>query len=336
MAEWSIRIGGSSGFVISKDTVYGRRFSFLPQISANPRQDQTIESVDYALEIRGCIISDSSGVATGLSALIDLIQDQTSPVQIEILRDGSEWRTINTLDCLSGPYVMDVRTVDEPGAGESHWTYDLTIRARVRGDGAGGVEDLKTELILYTSKAGEPVRKIWRARAKARTHQQALSFVLGFKPSGVVEEMLGVAKQDREAFAEWVWEREKEGTISHRCNVQVTHGTGFVSSPQADGNPNVHEKLRDATRIEIQGEIISSEAGVAAPPPHFTESDDLVRDRHSERNMPKAEIHDEEKGHYRLAYNEVWLSTAEVTPEPNHSEHDELGGAIDPGDGAIA
>lgn len=187
-------------------------------------------------------------------------------------------------------------------------------------------------LRVETNRAGEIIKKVWRAAAKGETLDDAIGCVLDFKPSGsdiaVVEETW-THPEPRAAY-EWTWEWKapKSGVQSHDCTVTVTPGrprlvvSKLVGDKGQPRNPVAHAARADVTTIEIKGTVLAYDRAAARPPsPHYTESDTLMRARFLENDRfdpLEPAIHDVKEGLYIMKYQEVWWSFDGNVPTANH------------------
>jgi len=341
--EWVVRLGGSSGLVLSKATKQGRELVFSPNYERVTNEKGETEGYRATFEIEGNVVSTSeSDVADKFVDLTDEISTQAER-QFEALLDGSAKWDIDPSDCFWGPYALNVRAVPDEGGGSSHWRYTMTVAALVKG--TSPTYDADTELTTIKNPQGKVVKKMWRATVKAKNLSAALSQVSAFKPSGgdIAEEIREYSKRS-EAVGIWTWiykrkAKNSQKVISWECDVsEIPAGEDYIVDKQAGLKtpPVLHEIRADLAIVEVRGMMIGLDPKMKAPKPHFTQSSKKIRVKRRETgNMRTPKILSEEDGTYFLRYHEYWLIEGKVPKAKHSDEHDIILSVSPPGDGSM-
>ena len=314
------------------------------------RDDGHLDKHETLLELYGDVVEDTaSEVWDGIDDLRALLLEAGAK-RVRVLLDGVERHDFDPADnYIHSPSIRSFKTESDPGAGKGHWRWRMVVYVLKSG---GQVEQGAEQPNLFEFHSSiavrtandTVVRKTWKARAKARDVVTAYARVVAFKPSG--KGVTGEVErfwQDAEATGIWVWERKH--TQGNECTVFVT-GAGDVwdedgrvgPSEGAAPDPNLVKRQRPAQRIYVDGFIRgpSQEAVRSAPTPHFSETATLKR-QYGEEKRYFPEPDDEDRGTWRLRYEERYIATGGFSAIPNHSGHWTLADVDQiPSDGAIA
>ncbi len=205
----TVRLGGSAGTVFATAHVGARELKCLPHCTRVVNDKGKTEAFDYAIELEGNVVT--SPAATVGEAYFDLVEEITTQGarQVEIIVDSTTLLDLNPTSCYWGPFVSEVRPIDDEGNFDGHMRWAMTIRARVKASSAA--YEIDTSLRDVTNVDGKIVRKVWRATAKAKTADLAWAAVLAFKPSGgsITQDRVRWFEQTR-VEVEWVWEAERK------------------------------------------------------------------------------------------------------------------------------
>lgn len=327
---WSIVIGDTDTYTIEATAAWSH------VIGRTIAPDGTVGEQRHRVEIEGDITGSTVG-----ADMVTLSEELTDQLVAERLRikEGSTTRwDLTPAGSLIGPWVVEWATVAAPGNAGSRWRYRLVIECVEAGTQDGGtVYNLETSITTETNTAGEVVRKIWRASARAKTWQAALDSVDSFSPG---EEKVSITeiieKSAARATKTWTWEARKTsaGVLWVEETVEIAQGTNrYVEQPLAasDAFPLLHKRRNGITVVTVQGFVYGYDrSALKAPSQHVTESASVVR---IEPRRWEPEIHDAKNGVYRLRFEEVYWASG-TTPVISHADgHEKATFTTPPADG---
>lgn len=183
MSELTLRLGGSSGLVFSKSTIYGSELSILPKCTRQRNAKGDTEGWHWTIQVEGDVVdTTAAGVAAGFFDLTEEITAQGAR-SVEIIQDGTTILELQPTSSFHGPFLTDVEMVEDDGNFDGHARYRFTVEALTKGNSGPGYE-IYTSIRESFTPAGKVVKKIWTARATAKTAAAALSACMTFKPGG--------------------------------------------------------------------------------------------------------------------------------------------------------
>tara|TARA_Y100000310_G_scaffold286884_1_gene311410 strand:+ start:227 stop:1279 length:1053 start_codon:yes stop_codon:yes gene_type:complete len=342
---WTIEIAGVTPLTIDENAKFNLRTQALYNEAGKKEFIETFIEVEVDI-----VDSTPSDIADSLATVRNQVSALHFPRNVTLKLNGTTKFEFLTASCVASPRIELHETIDEEGNGDSHWRYKLGIYVKQGGNAGGGVENVfELQTSIKTIKdQGKITRKIWMASCKAKTLQEAQSFVNSVKPSKFDHEEIERFFQDQRVTGSWVWEaRQEEGYTIIEGPMEISgRGQHYVTTPRvglSSGSlkPIIHEGRYQETRIRIRGVVRGDNRSAvmgAVPGPHFTESDEMVRLRGEEMTMggDDAVLVDPVKGIYEAHYDEVWLSVAYGVPSPNHGTHQVAGDlASPPADGSM-
>ena len=323
---WTIEIAGVTPLTIDSNAKFNLKTQNLYNESGAKEFIETFIDVDADI-----VAATASTIADNLATVRNQVSSVNAPRNVTIKLDGTTKFEFLTANCVASPRVEFHETIDEEGNGDSHWRYKLGIYIKQGGNAGSGVENVfELQTSIKEIKDGDRItRKVWLASCKAKTIQEAKSFVKGLKPSdNHLHEEIEVYFQDQRVAGSWVWEARQEGDIfvvEDPIRI-VGHGNRWLDTPRVgDDAPVLHEGRRMPFRMYIRGVVRGYdkkkvENGV--PSPHFSETASRKRVG-SEEEVSEVRLVDHVKGIYEIVYTEVWISTEDTIPTAKHGNHND-------------
>ena len=323
---WTIEIAGVTPLTIDSNAKFNLKTQNLYNESGAKEFIETFIDVDADI-----VAATASTIADNLATVRNQVSSVNAPRNVTIKLDGTTKFEFLTANCVASPRVEFHETIDEEGNGDSHWRYKLGIYVKQGGNAGSGVENVfELQTSIKEIKDGDRItRKVWLASCKAKTIQEAKSFVKGLKPSdNHLHEEIEVYFQDQRVAGSWVWEARQEGDIfvvEDPIRI-VGHGNRWLDTPRVgDDAPVLHEGRRMPFRMYIRGVVRGYdkkkvENGV--PSPHFSETASRKRVG-SEEEVSEVRLVDHVKGIYEIVYTEVWISTEDTIPTAKHGNHND-------------
>ena len=323
---WTIEIAGVTPLTIDSNAKFNLKTQNLYNESGAKEFIETFIDVDADI-----VAATASTIADNLATVRNQVSSVNAPRNVTIKLDGTTKFEFLTANCVASPRVEFHETIDEEGNGDSHWRYKLGIYVKQGGNAGSGVENVfELQTSIKEIKDGDRItRKVWLASCKAKTIQEAKSFVKGLKPSdNHLHEEIEVYFQDQRVAGSWVWEARQEGDIfvvEDPIRI-VGHGNRWLDTPRVgDDAPVLHEGRRMPFRMYIRGVVRGYdkkkvENGV--PSPHFSETASRKRVE-SEEEVSEVRLVDHVQGIYEIIYTEVWISTEDTIPTAKHGNHND-------------
>jgi hypothetical protein len=328
---WTVAVtGGDSAVTIASHAAFD--WKWIKNVAPNGQ----VQSVDHELRIRGRIVASTpAAVADAFVLLKNEVTESTAEVTVEVALDGTSRFTMNPADGFFGPHVISFESVPDDGSADSHWQYEMVIIFKGKGSETNA-QNFATSLQVVTNH-GRIIRKVWTVSAQGFNFQQAETFCKTFKPSGEdVEEDRKIDPIEARASYTWTWVALQEV----HCEVRSSPGGGLSWEPegQVGEEPILHQTMREPEHIVVSGYVRGYKQGLKPPSAHFAETETMTRDSAKESKVKELDgpiIENEEKGIYRLPFEERWISTG-PRGEANHaSAHHLIGFETPPGDGKI-
>lgn len=333
---WTVTIGeGGTAYSIAATA----RFDLAVSQSVGDNGD--VQAVEYNIIVDGELTAASaSAVATAFVGLTDEVTTKFLPRRVKLTLDGVDKYDLKPTDGFVGPFVTAVASEFAPGNGDGHWKYRATIFYRSKGNAGGGQTTAYNTATSVETEYwdGKVVRKVWKASASAANVAAAVSEVLSFAPSeSRVTKRIEEFDTEARATGLWVWDARRSHDVKEiNETVRISGGgSGYVEELLVLEAPEIHRKRRRPWLIEITGEVIGyvPDLLVHKPGPHLSETEDQFRDTSRESvNGMTTEIARAVNGEYRLAYAEVWLTTAVSPPSLTHDGHNIITFADPPSD----
>ena len=323
---WTIEIAGVTPLTIDSNAKFNLKTQNLYNESGAKEFIETFIDVDADI-----VAATASTIADNLATVREQVSAVNAPRNVAIKLDGTTKFEFLTANCVASPRVEFHETIDEEGNGDSHWRYKLGIYVKQGGNAGSGVENVfELQTSIKEIKDGDRItRKVWLASCKAKTIQEAKSFVKGLKPSdNHLHEEIEVYFQDQRVAGSWVWEARQEGDIfvvEDPIRI-VGYGNRWIDTPRVgDDAPVLHEGRRMPFRMYIRGVVRGYdkkkvENGV--PSPHFSETASRKRVG-SEEEVSEVRLVDHVQGIYEIVYTEVWISTEDTIPTAKHGNHND-------------
>jgi len=333
---WTIEIAGVTPLTVEDNAKFNLRTQNLYN------EVGLKEFIETFIEVEADIVAASaSTIADNLATVREQVSAVNAPRNVTIKLDGTTKFEFLTNTCIASPRVEFHETIDEEGNGDSHWRYKLGIYVKQVGNvgGGGGTQPTgagENVFELHTSlktikDSDRTTRKIWMASCKAKTIQEAKSFIVGLRPKDdYLHEEIEMFFQDQRVTASWVWEVRQKGDIfiiEEPMSV-VGYGARWIDTPRVDdASPILHKGRRMAFRMIIRGIVRGYnkklvENGI--PSAHFSETKErkrLTGEETSGWGEPK--LVDHIRGLYEMPYEEVWISTEDSVPTPKHGSHND-------------
>lgn len=310
------------------------------------------DTMETTIDIEGDVVQggsiDGTSIDTtpaGVYNAVELIRAQIntqSPARFYVDVDGTTAFDFEPSECINSPIITSFRTIDDKGAGDSHFKYGMTVyvRQKARTD---GVLELQTSIItqsILTEQGPRPIRKQWNVSCKGVDVNVAHRFVLSLKPSApTMIETIGRFFQEGRVTGEWIWDYNQNQKIEEKIIVTGLGPSYSVSTQVGEAGqdgvmPLIHLAPRQAIRVLLTGTISSTDPNVVVQPPlHWHESDEFFHDLGNE-NVGERVIYDDLRGIYRLDYEERWIGRSYVPPD--HRDHLTVPVLPEPSDGPIA
>ena len=301
------------------------------------------------LSIRGTArAANPSSVWARIIEIDDFVSasETMGPQRIQILLDGTAERDFKPEECFASPVITSFTAFPDPGAGSSHWRYEITATVRKRGNVGGEapetVFDFQTS-VAVTTEGDKVIRKTWRARAKGASAAAAESAVKGFKPSGAGKSLLGTVErfnETNEATGFWAWELKRQAGLE-----EVIEWTGFGTNEDYEVDEQIGKNVGDrpdpmlillpkgAKYGRVSGTVRGPDTPLGIPNGHYTDSGTCRRVRAKERDFPT--VVDQEFGGFRRDFEELYICTGDV-PTPDHGDHAAGVNQTSPPDGKLA
>ena len=290
---------------------------------------------EQMLQIDGELIGAAPDPATDVQAkfrALKTILFLPAPIKIEIINldTGKTEVTYLPANYIATPKMRELVQVPTDGADQaSHIKYHASfyIKKPSLGDQQKDTAKLNRS-VEEISLDGNLQKKIWRASATMATLQASEAAVLSFAPTGLTNLTTDFTTDyDTNTFtAVWTWEKTSdEDAFTFSCEVTFTKsGHGWNEAPVigTGKKPNFHRNRYRAGTITVRykAQALLLAKIVGEPVPHFTESDELFRDKTKEPPAQRPKL-DPITGIYTVEHTEYWYFTAEITPYPNHSSH---------------
>ena len=338
---WTIEIAGVTPLTIDENAKFNLRTQAIYNESGNKEFIETY--IDIEVDI---VDSTPSAIANSLATAREQVSALHAPRNVTMKLNGTTKFEFLTSKSIASPRIDFHETVDEEGNGDSHWKYKLGIYVKQVGNAGGGVEnvfELATSINIIKDQ-NRVTRKIWKASCKAKSIQEAHSFILAVKPFKFDHEEIERLFQDQRVTGSWVWEARQENgyTITEGPMEVSGNGQPYITTPMAGGKmPIIHEGRKREIKIRIRGVVRGDDRTAVSggvPAPHFSESSEMVR-LQTEETMGWDEpiLIDPVNGIYEAHYEEVWLSVmGSGFPAPNHGHHSVAGDLEkEPADGSM-
>jgi hypothetical protein len=321
-------------------TINNGQYSFPETTRWYLHQRAEIVENDVTLFFEHNLNIDGEFIGKGADPASD-VQAQWKALQAMFLRQDPVRVTIKNLD--TSATVHDFAPADFIG------TPKMRDLVQVPTDGADNATHIKFQAAFYIRRPslgtlnkntssldrtyeedsldGQITRQVWHAVATGKTLDEARALVLSFKPSGSGIEQVTVEDFDKNTFeATWTWEKKAmDNAFTYTETVRIQNsGHPWTETPVVGANkaPAFHKARFRAGSITIEYQAEANDpSSLNRPPPHFSESDRLFRDRTKEPPYEPPTLYDPVKGLYRAAYYEFWYFTGTDAPKPNHQGH---------------
>jgi hypothetical protein len=329
---------------------FDRTTRFSLRDRAEIKQDNSTEFFESLLELEGELIGvgadPAADVTTRFKAIRALLFRET-PLKIEIKRGSVSEYTFDPANFVGTPKMRELVQVPTDGADHaSHIRFQVSFYIRKPSLNNGNQQQALTNLVRSVTTVSEDdklIRKIWRAKATAKTLAAAKALVLSFKPrgyKGLVSEL--TEDIDTNTYeGVWTWEKNNNAalfTFSEDVLIQPS-GHPWIESPVVgEGNPPAFHKGRfRAGSITITRTLETEDPNIILqePPPHLTDSGSAWRDRTKEPPYHPPVLVDPVKGRWVATFNEFYWFTSKKPPTLNHSGHDTPFKEPAPGNGRI-
>lgn len=337
---WTVTIGD---IVLDKNVNFDLDFHVVEQ--DNGDVDHIEGSIEVEADATDPATQDPAVVAQTVKDRLDMILNAGAPVEVKITLNGTDIWTFEPQLNVGSPRVVRFRTIDDDGAGDSHWRHHLTIYVKTP-KGSQNLLNIQSA-IMEESEVNKTTKKVWSISVTGLTLAGALGSVKSFKPSDpyMVQQIERFPKENR-VVGRWVWEaRETAGRIitDEDPPTILGGGTRYIveklarsRTSQAKPFPVLHEGTQDPIIIIIRGTRTGfTEASVAAPTEHFTEGDNTFRLTEEETDYKPR--FNSTTGKWIRPFEERWMFLKHLSaiPEPNHSDHATRNLINPPADGSI-
>jgi hypothetical protein len=311
------------------------RFSIRDR--AEIKQDNTTEFFESILELEGEIIgsgADPAADATAKFKTLRALMFRETPVRIEIKLGSSVEYSFDPANSVGTPKMRELVQIPTDGADHaSHIRYQASFYVRKPSLNNGNQQQPLTNLersITTVSEDDKVVRRVWRARATAKTLAAAKALVMGFRPrnlKGLVAEL--TENIDTNTFeAVWTWEKNNNTSLfTFSEDVEIKHsGHPWIEDPVVgEGNPPAFHKGRfRAGSIRIVRTLETEDPAIILqePPPHLSDSASAWRDRTQESPSHPPVLVDPVKGRWVATFYEFYWFTSKKPPTLSHTGHD--------------
>ena len=321
---WTIEIAGVTPITIDENA----KFNLRTQGVYNEVGKK--ESIETFIDVESDIVAaTASTVADNLATVRDQVSAVHTPRNVTIKLDGTTKFEFLTANCVASPRIDFHETIDDEGKGDSHWKHRFQIYGKQGGNAGRGVENVfELATSIKTIKDSDrTTRKVWQATCKAKTIQEALSFVKALKPSDdYLHEEIERFFQDQRVTGAWVWEARQKGDLYIEEEPIVVSGFGnrWIETPRVgDNSPVLHKGRKMSFRIRVRGVVKGfdkTKVKNGNPKEHYSETKDRKR-LSSEEESYEVRLVDHVKGLWEQPYMEVWISTEDKIPKPNHGNH---------------
>lgn len=337
---WSIEITGGADGPLTID----KNANFDIDLRVVENDSGGVDHMEGYVEIEADAVKDTAGaVADEVVTRANQILKGSVPVTVSIKLDGTEKFRFEPAGSIGSPRVIRFRTIDDDGAGDSHWRHHMTIY--IKQPKNGSLLEIQSS-ITDVKENGKQVKKVWAVSAKSYTLSGALGLVKGFTPSDktVHEEIERFPKENR-VVARWTWDAQASKSFIEIIEEPIQligGGNKYIVEKLAQQrggtapNPVVHKARQEPMQIIIRGVIRGYDPASLSPPTrHFSESKTLIKNTNEEIDY-KPSLESIETGIWRLPYEERWLSLDGSSGEPNHSDHKEWVVIDPPPDGGLS
>lgn len=304
-------------------------------------EDGSTDYLETVLAIEGEILPDAgtpqADVAENVTEKFKEMRDyllSDTPVRIQLILDGTVEYDFQPGSQIGTPKCRDLSQIPTGADHATHVRFNAAFYMKSPKNGFSGgvsVSDFKRE-VTEESKDGQVVKKTWHAIAKGTSLAAAKAKVMSFKPKVKPLTQTVTERIDINEFeATWVWERgqqQNKVTIFRETYAWRPFGGGWLPDPLVgkDTVAFMHKRRNTPGEVRVRIEVEGSdrtEVGTR-PPLHFSEDKSVFfRDETQEQNTLPPICIDRVKGIYFAAFEEFWYVNAGITPQPNHSGHDQ-------------
>lgn len=317
---------------------FDRTTKFSIRDRAEIKEDNTTDFFESVLALEGELIGTgadpASNVTTRFKALRAIVFKE-APVRLEIKRDGVTEYSFDPANYIGTPKMRELVQIPTDGADHANrirFQCSFYIRKPPvnNGNQQAGVTGLERKYTEVTED-GKVIRRIWYARATAKTLLAAKALVMSWKPRNLKQLVSEITEDiDHNTYeATWTWEKnsEKAGVFTFSERVQVKHsGHPWMEDPVVGHfQPPVFHKGRyrgGSILIERTFETNDPNIILQEPPPHLQDGGTIFRDRTQEPPSQPPVLVDPVKGVWQATFYEFYWFTSQKAPVLTHAGHD--------------